>query len=99
MNIQKMLQQAQAAQAQIQKALAELEVEGSAGGGLVRVRLSGLKELKGVQIDTAALQGEDAGLVGDLVMAAWEEASRQLDEQSKALLSRLGMPPGLSGLL
>ena len=99
MNIQKMLQQAQAAQAQLQKALAELEVEGSAGGGLVRVRLSGLKELKGVQIDTAALQGEDAGLVGDLVMAAWEEASRQLDEQSKALLSRMGMPPGLSGLL
>jgi len=99
MNIQKMLQQAQAAQAQIQKALAELEVEGSAGGGLVRVRLSGLKELKGVQIDTAALQGEDAGLVGDLVMAAWEEATRQLDEQSKALLSRMGMPPGLSGLL
>jgi hypothetical protein len=99
MNIQKMLQQAQAAQAQIQKALAELEVEGSAGGGLVRVRLSGLKELKGVQIDAAALQGEEAGLVADLVMAAWEEATRQLDEQSKALLSRLGMPPGLSGLL
>ena len=99
MNIQKMLQQAQAAQAQLQKALAELEVEGSAGGGLVRVRLSGLKELKGVQIDTAALQGEDAGLVGDLVMAAWEEATRQLDEQSTALLSRRGMPPGLSGLL
>ena len=99
MNIQKMLQQAQAAQAQIQKALAELEVEGSAGGGLVRVRLSGLKELKGVQIDAAALQGEEAGLVADLVMAAWEEATRQLDEQSRALLSRLGMPPGLSGLL
>jgi len=99
MNIQKMLQQAQAAQAQIQKALAELEVEGSAGGGLVRVRLSGLKELKGVQIDAAALQGEEAALVADLVMAAWEEATRQLDEQSKALLSRLGMPPGLSGLL
>jgi len=99
MNIQKMLQQAQAAQAQLQKALAELEVEGSAGGGLVRVRLSGLKELKGVQIDAAALQGEEAALVADLVMAAWEEATRQLDEQSKALLSRLGMPPGLSGLL
>jgi len=99
MNIQKMLQQAQAAQAQIQKALAELEVEGSAGGGLVRVRLSGLKELKGVQIDAAALQGEEAALVADLVMAAWEEATRQLDEQSRALLSRLGMPPGLSGLL
>jgi hypothetical protein len=99
MNIAKMLQQAQAAQAQLQKALGELEAEGSAGGGLVRVRLSGLKELKGVQIDAAALQGEEAGLVADLVMAAWEEATRQLDEQSKALLARMGMPPGLSGLL
>jgi hypothetical protein len=99
MNIAKMLQQAQAAQAQLQKALGELEAEGSAGGGLVRVRLSGLKELKGVQIDAAALQGEEASLVADLVMAAWEEASRQLDEQSKALLARMGMPPGLSGLL
>jgi hypothetical protein len=99
MNIAKMLQQAQTAQAQLQKALGELEAEGSAGGGLVRVRLSGLKELKGVQIDTAALQGEEASLVADLVMAAWEEASRQLDEQSKALLARMGMPPGLSGLL
>jgi DNA-binding YbaB/EbfC family protein len=99
MNIAKMLQQAQAAQAQLQKALGELEVEGSAGGGLVRVRLSGLKELRAVQIDTAALQGEEAGLVADLVMAAWEEASRQLDEQSKALLSRMGVPAGLSGLL
>jgi len=99
MNIAKMLQQAQAAQAQLQKALGELEAEGSAGGGLVRVRLSGLKELKGVQIDAAALQGEEAGLIADLVMAAWEEASRQLDEQSKALLTRMGMPAGLSGLL
>jgi len=99
MNIAKMLQQAQAAQAQLQKALGELEAEGSAGGGLVRVRLSGLKELKGVQIDAAALQGEEASLVADLVIAAWEEASRQLDEQSKALLSRMGVPPGLSGLL
>jgi hypothetical protein len=99
MNIAKMLQQAQAAQAQLQKALGELEAEGSAGGGLVRVRLSGLKELKSVQIDAAALQGEEAGLVADLVMAAWEEATRQLDEQSKALLARMGMPPGLSGLL
>jgi hypothetical protein len=99
MNIANMLQQAQAAQAQLQKALGELEAEGSAGGGLVRVRLSGLKELKGVQIDAAALQGEEAGLVADLVMAAWEEATRQLDEQSKALLARMGMPPGLSGLL
>ena len=66
MNVAKLLQQAQQAQAQMQKMLGELEVEGSAGGGLVRVRLVGLKELKGVTLDAKALAGEEPGLVEDL---------------------------------
>ena len=97
MNIQRMLQQAQKAQEQLQKTLGELEVEGSAGGGLVKVRLNGLKELRGVQIDAAALAGEEASLVGDLVVAAWEEASRQIEEKSRELLSKLGLP-GIPGM-
>ena len=98
MNIAKMLQQAQRAQEQLQTSLAELEVEGSAGGGLVRIRLNGLKELKGVHIDGAALAGEEASLVADLVMAAWEEASRQLEERSRELLARMGLPAGFPGM-
>jgi DNA-binding YbaB/EbfC family protein len=98
MNVAKLLQQAQQAQAQMQKALAELEVEGSAGGGLVRVRLNGLKELKGVAIDTKALAGEEATLVEDLVVAAWQEASRLLEERSRELLARIGLPAGMPGL-
>lgn len=97
MNIQRMLQQAQKAQEQLQKTLGELEVEGSAGGGLVKVRLNGLKELRGVQIDAAALAGEEASLVGDLVVAAWEEASRQIEEKSRELLSKMGLP-GIPGM-
>ncbi len=97
MNIQKMLQQAQKAQEQLQKTLGELEVEGSAGGGLVKVRLNGLKELRGVQIDSAALVGEEASLVGDLVVAAWEEASRQIEEKSRGLLAKMGLP-GMPGM-
>ncbi len=98
MNVAKVLQQAQQAQAKMQQALAELEVEGSAGGGVVRVRLSGLKEPKAIHIDVKALAGEDPGLVEDLVLAAWQEASRLLEERSREVLGRLGLPPGLSGL-
>ncbi len=98
MNVAKLLQQAQQAQAQMQKMLGELEVEGSAGGGLVRVRLSGLKELKGVTLDAKALAGEEPGLVEDLIVAAWQEASRQLEERSKELLGRMGLPAGMSGM-
>ncbi len=98
MNVAKLLQQAQKAQEQMQRALAELEVEGSAGGGLVRVRLSGLKELKGVSIDGKALAGEEPSLVEDLVVAAWQEASRTLEERSRELLARMGLPPGIPGL-
>ena len=98
MNVAKLLQQAQQAQAQMQKALGELEVEGSAGGGLVRVRLSGLKELKGVSIDGQALAGEAPGLVEDLVVAAWQEASRLLKERSHELLAGMGLPAGFPGL-
>jgi nucleoid-associated protein EbfC len=99
MNIQKMLAQAQKAQEEMQRALGELEVEGSAGGGLVRVRLNGLKELRAVAIDPQAIAEGDPVLLADLVTAAWEEASRQLDERTRALLSGMGLPPGLSGAL
>ncbi len=99
MNVAKLMQQAQRAQAEMQRALGELEVEGSAGGGLVKVRLNGLKDLKGVQIDAQALAGEEAGLLADLVVAAWEEAARQLDSKTREIMGRLGLPPGMSGLL
>jgi nucleoid-associated protein EbfC len=99
MNVARLLQQAQKAQEQMQRALCELEVEGSAGGGLVRVRLSGLKELKGVKIDVKALAGEEPSLVEDLVVAAWQEASRLLEERSREILARMGLPAGMPGLV
>jgi hypothetical protein len=98
MNIAKLMQQAQAAQAQMQKALADLEVEGSAGGGLVKVRLSGLKELRGIAIDPQAVTGDAAGMLEDLVMAAWEEAARLLEQRTQGVLKSMGMPAGFAGM-
>ena len=98
MNVAKLLQQAQRAQTEMQRALSELEIEGSAGGGLVKIRLNGLKELRGVHIDGQALVGEEAALLADLVVAAWEEASRQLEERTREIVGRLGLPAGIPGL-
>ena len=98
MNVAKLLQQVQQGQAQMERTLAELEVEGSAGGGLVRVRLSGLKELKGIRIEAATLAGEASSVLEDLVTAAWQEASRLVEERSREALARLGLRPGLTGL-
>ncbi len=99
MNVAELMRQAQRMQAEVQRQLRELAVEGSAGGGLVVVKLNGLKELLAVRIDRQALEGEEPGLLEDLVMAAWEEASRRLAQESQAVLARLGLPPGMGGLL
>ncbi len=99
MNIAKLMQQAQKAQADMQKAMGELEVEGSSGGGLVKVRLNGLKDLRGVQIDSHAQAGEEAGLVADLVMAAWEDAVARLEVKQREVLGKMGLPAGMAGLL
>jgi hypothetical protein len=98
MNVAKLLQQAQRAQEQMQKALTELEVEASSGGGLVRVRLNGVKELKAVHLDPQVLAGEDAAIVEDLIVAAWQEAARLVEERSQQLLGKIGLPPGFPGL-
>jgi DNA-binding YbaB/EbfC family protein len=99
MNVAELMRQAQRMQAEVQRQLRELVVEGSAGGGLVVVKLNGLKELLAVRIDRQALEGEEPALVEDLVMAAWEEAQRRLTQESREVLARLGLPPGVGGLL
>jgi DNA-binding YbaB/EbfC family protein len=98
MNVAKLMQQAKLAQAEMQRSLGELEVEGSAGGGLVKVRLNGLKDLKGIHIDIAALAQEEPSLVNDLVLAAWQEATRLIEQRSAELLRKIGLPTGIPGL-
>ena len=99
MNVAKLMQQAQQAQAEMQRVLGELEVEGSSGGGLVKVRINGLKELLGVKIDGEALRDEEVSLLEDLIVAAWEDASRQVQGRIQEVLSGMGLPPGLQGML
>jgi DNA-binding YbaB/EbfC family protein len=80
MNVNKMMQQAQAMQSQVQAELDALRVEGLAGGGLVRIEMSGAKEVLSVKVDPSAVDPADVETLQDLVLAALRDASRQVDE-------------------
>ena len=91
MNPKKMLQQVQQMQEQMQRRMTELQVEGSAGGGMVKATMNGHKELLGVTIEKDAVDPNDVEMLQDLVVAAVNEASRKVDE---AMQSQLGAMTG-----
>ncbi len=83
-DLQKMAQRMQADMAKAQAELAEMTVEGSAGGGAVVVVLSGTQECKSVRIKKDAVDPEDVETLQDLVLAAYTDAltkSRELAAQ------------------
>ena len=100
MNIQKLMQQAQQMQAKLQKEMQEMVIEATVGGGIVTVRMSGTKQLVGVEIDAEVLDPEDPGMVQDLVLAAVNEAGRRVDEALQAKMGGVagGLAGGLGGL-
>lgn len=99
MNIQKLMKQARDMQERMQRELAELEVEASAGGGMVTVRMSGHKQLVAVTIDPEIVSADDPAMLADLVMVAVNDAARRVDEEMQSRLGSMtgGMPGGLPG--
>jgi DNA-binding YbaB/EbfC family protein len=97
MNIQKMMQQAQAMQSRLQDELAAMRIEATAGGGMVKITMSGTKEVLAVAIEKAAVDPEDVETLQDLILAASREASRRVDEavQKKTASMLGGMMPGM----
>ena len=103
-NLQRMAMQMQQDMARIQAELAETEVEGSSGGGVVRAVVTGKQELLSITIDPTAVDPGDVDMLQDLVVAAVNDAlesSRKLAEQKMgALTGGLGgLGGGLGGLL
>ena len=99
-NIAQLMQQAQKMQENLQRAqeeLANLEVTGSAGGGMVSVTLTGSKECRKVRIDPSVLA--DPEMAEDLVAAAFNDASNKVDAESKAKMGAasagMQLPPGM----
>ena len=100
-DISQIMRQAQAMQAKIaeaQKKLEAMEVEGAAGGGLVKVRLSGKTALLSVRIDPSLLKADEGDILEDLIKAAHDDARRKLEdaqnEEMKGLSGGLGILPG-----
>ena len=82
-NMQQMLRQVQKMQADMARAQEELaaaEVEASAGGGMVNVRVSGALVVKEIRIDPAAIDPDDPELLADMVLAAVNEGLRAAQE-------------------
>jgi DNA-binding YbaB/EbfC family protein len=95
--IMRQAQQMQAKIAEAQKKLEAMEIEGSAGGGLVKVTLSGKNAMVGLAIDPS-LMNDDREILEDLVKAAHDDARRKLEdaqnEEMKGLSGGLGILPG-----
>ena len=100
-DISQIMRQAQSMQAKIneaQKKLEAMEVEGSAGGGMVKLRLSGKNALMGLSIDASLMVAEEREILEDLIKAAHDDARRKLDdaqnEEMKGIGSGMGILPG-----
>ena len=98
MNIQKMMKQAAQMQERMQRELAALEVEAAAGGGMVSVRMNGHKQLLGVTIEKDVLDPADPEMLQDLIVAAFNEANRKVDEATQEKLGALAGGMGLPGM-
>jgi nucleoid-associated protein EbfC len=89
MNIQSMMQQAKQMQDQLQKKMADLRVEATAGGGMVTVTVSGAKQLLSIKIDPEVVSKEEVEMLQDLIVAAINDANRKVDEQLGQSMSGL----------
>jgi DNA-binding YbaB/EbfC family protein len=100
MDLQAMMRQAQQMQERLQKQMAEMTLEGVAGGGMVTVAVNGHKQMLRIRIDPEVVTKDDIAMLQDLIVAAMNDAHRKVDEalasRMQGLMGGLGLP-GLSG--
>jgi nucleoid-associated protein EbfC len=102
MDLMKMMKQAQEMQGRMQKLqeeLADLEVEGQSGAGLVKVKINGKFDARGLKIDPSLIKPEEAEILEDLIIAAFQDAKGKAEAAVQAkmqeLTGGLKLPPGL----
>ena len=99
-NLMKQAQEMQAKMVEMQERLAEMTIDGVAGGGMVTVTLSGKSEMKGVRIDPSLLNPAEAEILEDLIVAAHADAKKKAEErmaeEMKEVTGGLNLPPGMT---
>ena len=88
MDMRVLMKQAQ----KMQREIAELKVEGSAGGGMVTVTMTGSHVLTAVRVSPEVLDGKDAEMLEDLILAAVNDATRRIEEAVASKMSGLRLP-------
>jgi hypothetical protein len=99
MGVMKQMGEMQARMQKMQEELGAMEIEGQAGGGLVKVTLTGKGDMKSVHIDPSLMKPDEAEILEDLVVAAAQDAKAKLDvqlqEKMQEMTGGLPIPPGL----
>ena len=99
MNPFDMIRQAKEMQERLQKQMAEVQVEATAGGGMVTVKMNGAKQVQSLVIDPSVVSKDDTEMLQDMIVAALNDAQRKVDERlggaMQGLLGGLKIP-GLS---
>ncbi|MFN4008770.1 MAG: YbaB/EbfC family nucleoid-associated protein [Pannonibacter sp.] len=102
MDFMKMMKQAKQLQEKmgsLQEAFANIETEGSSGGGMVKITIAGKGEIRAIKIDPSLLKEEEAEILEDLIIAAHNEArikaEAQMQEKTQELMGSMGLPAGM----
>ncbi|WP_421992006.1 YbaB/EbfC family nucleoid-associated protein [Roseococcus sp.] len=98
-NMLKQAQQMQSRMAEMQAKLESTEVQGQAGAGMVKVRLTGKGDLRGISIDPSLMTAEDREVLEDLIVAAHADAKQKVEATMAEAMSQatagMSLPPGL----
>jgi nucleoid-associated protein EbfC len=97
-NLQELMSQARQQYETLQKKMQETVVEASSGGGTVRVKMDGRKQLLSLTIDPEAVKADDIEMLQDLITAAVNEAARQIDQAMQSTVGGMLGGIGLPGL-
>ncbi len=85
-------------QTKLQEEVQEMTLEGSAGGGMVTIVMRGTKEVTGVRISPDVIDPEDPEMLQDLIVAAFNDVARKIDEAVQEKMGGMGAGLGIPGL-
>ena len=98
-DMMKKAQEMQKKMQEIQDSLSNLEVEGTSGGGIVKIIMNCKNEVKKIDIDPSIIKNDEKEVMEDLIIAALNDAKSKAEEKSqeemKKLSGGLGLPPGM----
>ena len=98
-NMMKQAQQLKQKMSEVQEKLYNIEVEGSSGGGVVKVIANAKSEFKKITLDESVIKTNDKEMIEDLILAAINDAKKKAenaaDEEMKNVTGGLSLPPGL----